>query len=120
MLLFGQRFHHWWLYLGLARNWLGTPETCDDFNPEISDTISGAFAAEYLWSDRLSLLGQVEGSSTPFSDTGIRALDRDFFALTLGAKYRLSNAFGVQFAFSEDLSPAASDFTVRAGLVIDF
>ena len=120
MLLFEHGFDTWRFYLGVGYEWLGTPDTYDDFDPDISDTKSASFALEYIWSDNLSLLTQVEARSSPFTDTDISNLDRDFFGISFGGKYRLSNTTGIEFAFSEDLSEAAADFTVHVGIVFSF
>lgn len=120
MLLFRQGFDAWILHLGVGHEWLGSPDTQGGFDPGIRDTTDGSFALEYIWSDKLSLLAQIEGKTSPFSDTGIESLDKGFIGLTFGGKYRLRDDTGIELAFSEDLSEAASDFTIHIGMVFDF
>ncbi len=76
--------------------------------------------AAYRYDERWRWLVQVNGFTSPLQDTGISQLDNGALELILGTQYGLSSNWRIEFAFCEDLTRAAPDFTVHAGVVWNY
>ena len=70
----------------------------------------------YAYTERLNLLIQVNYMSSPLENTGISELDDGGLELALGFQYQLGRFWAMEFAFCEDLTRAAPDFTLHLGL----
>ena len=70
----------------------------------------------YQYSDRTTWLVQVNGYTSPIEETGLSEVDEAAVELGLGFQYLLDGDWQVEFAFGEDLTRAAPDFTVRIDL----
>lgn len=105
----------WGFYLGLNHLLLGDPDGV--FDIDIHNAFSGTFALEYWLWENFSLLGQINGHTSPYS-TGIEALDDDDLQILFGVKYRfLKNAIW-QISFTENIEGlTVSDFTIHTGIV---
>ena len=70
----------------------------------------------YQYSDRMTCLVQINGYTSPIEETGLSEVDKAAVELGLGFQYLLDNNWQVEFAFGEDLTRVAPDFTVRIDL----
>jgi hypothetical protein len=87
--------------------------------PEVTarNSYSLVAGAAYHYSDRWRWLVQMNGFSSPIQRTGIGELDNGAVELAFGFHYRLNPRWRIEFAFSEDLTRAAPDFTVHWGFL---
>jgi long-subunit fatty acid transport protein len=94
---------------------VGDPKTDE---PSIAtQDVYGLFAGvSYDYNAFWTWLLQVNAYSTPIENTDIEALDDGAVDLAIGLHYRLAPRWLLEFAFSEDLTKAAPDFTVRFAL----
>jgi len=85
--------------------------------------ISGLLAVEYLLSERVSMVAQATGNSTPYPSSGTNALDESAIDIGLGINYRFKEKENVSwhFAITENLNSASSpDVTIDTGFNIGF
>lgn len=85
--------------------------------------VSGLVGIEYLLSQRLSLVAQVTGNSTPYPSSGTNALDETALDVGLGLNYTWKEKQNVSwhFAFTENLNSAASpDVSFNTGWNVGF
>jgi hypothetical protein len=78
-------------------------------------TITGIAAAEYLWSENLSLTLQFDYYTTPFRDVGLEVFDKGVTELVAGFSYRLAKHWLWQVYAIENvdfITGGAADFTV--------
>ncbi|MEE8399871.1 MAG: DUF3187 family protein, partial [Desulfobacterales bacterium] len=80
--------------------------------PYNATTYGMLLAGEYAWSNTVTLLAQINATTSPFKDEGIDPLDDYSVQLVLGVGYDLGSGLSMEVAFSEDLSDPAPDFTV--------
>ncbi len=76
---------------------------------------SSVTAVEYLWTPRFSLVLQFDYYSTPFSNTGLKMLDRGVTEVVAGFNYRLRDhilwqVYGVENV--DFITDSAADFTL--------
>ena len=84
------------------------------------DTMYTLFTGiEYTRSRAWSFMVQLNTMTSPLENTGIDTLDDPGVELALGFTRRWDNV-KASFSFCEDLSGTAPDFTVHAGIEIDF
>lgn len=107
------------LYLNSGVVFLSDPET-QGAHIQVKDMVTLLAGIEYNASDNLSLMGQFNFVTSPFRHTGIEQMDQDSLELTLGFAATLSNDVIFEFAFSEDLTRTAPDFTVHGALRYEF
>jgi hypothetical protein len=84
-------------------------------------TITGIAAAEYLWSDDLSLTLQFDYYTTPFRHTGLEVFDKGTTEIAAGFSYRIARHWLCQFYAIENvdfITGGAADFTV--GLLLTY
>lgn len=78
-------------------------------------TITGIAAAEYLWSENLSLTLQFDYYTTPFHDIGLEIFDKGVTEVVGGFSYRFAKHWLWQVYAIENvdfITGAAADFTV--------
>jgi len=103
------------LYLNPGYIFLADPKT---LGPEVSvdDIFTMLAGIEFEVGEKWSLLAQVNTYTSMFKDTGVPHLDQDSTELALGFSVQVSNRMNLEFAFCEDLTRAAPDFTVHTRL----
>ena len=107
------------LYLNTGILLLSDPET-QGADIHVSDMLTLLAGVEYTISDTLSLLGQFNFATSPFHNTGIAQMDQDSLELALGFAFSMSDNTIFEFAFSEDLTRTAPDFTIHGALRYKF
>jgi hypothetical protein len=87
--------------------------------PEVAarNSYSLFVGAAFDYDDRWRWLVQLNGFTSPIQRTGIGELDRGAIELAIGFHYRLNPRWQIEFAFCEDLTRAAPDFTIHLGLL---
>ena len=102
---------------GMIRN--SDPETR---GAEVSaqDSYSLFAGISYSYSRWTTVMAQFNAYSSPIETTGITELDGPALEMAVGFHHKLDNAWTLTFAFCEDLTRAAPDFTVRLGLKRSF
>ena len=103
------------LYLNPGVILLSDPET-DGADVSVNNMMTILTGIEYEASDRWSWVGQLNYLTSPLAHTGIPQLDQDSLELALGFCLSLSDRSVLEFAFCEDLTRSAPDFTVHAGI----
>lgn len=98
------------------------PSDPDTAGADISyKTMATLFAGlEYIYSPAWSFAAQLNTFTSPLSDTGIDTLDNPSVELALGLTRSWGRNTRASFAFCEDLSGPAPDFTVHAGIETSF
>ncbi|GBC60607.1 hypothetical protein DENIS_1564 [Desulfonema ishimotonii] len=115
-LLSRARFKALAVYLNAGFSILSDPDT---LGADISacNIFSMLLGGEYLLNDKWSLLSQLNFYTSPLDeDTGISQLDNESLELSLGCLCRITPDVDFEFAFCEDLTRAAPDFTIHAGI----
>ncbi len=87
------------------------------------DIVSGLIGAEYLLSQRLSLVAQVTGNTTPYPSSGTNALDESAMDVGVGLNYIWKEKKNVSwhFAFTENIHSASSpDVSFNTGWKVGF
>jgi hypothetical protein len=107
------------LYLNPGIIFISDPET-QGAHIHVNDMMTLLAGIEYMASDSLSLMGQFNFVTSPFRHTGIEQMDQDTLELALGFAVTLSQDVVFEFAFSEDLTRTAPDFTVHGALRYEF
>ena len=107
------------LYLNPGIIWLSDPDT-RGADVHVDDMMTLLAGLEYEAGDTWSLMGQFNFMTSPFHDTGIGQMDQDSLELALGFAVSLGEAAIFEFAFSEDLTRTAPDFTVHGALRYEF
>jgi hypothetical protein len=107
------------LYLNPGIVLLSDPET-HGADIHVDDMMTLLAGIEYEVSETLSLMGQFNFVTSPFHRTGIEQMDQDSLELALGFAVRVPQDVIFEFAFSEDLTRTAPDFTVHCGLRYEF
>ncbi len=107
------------LYLNPGLVFLSDPET-HGADIHVNDMITLLAGIEYKARETLSLMGQLNFVTSPFHHTGIEQMDQDSLELALGFALRVSRDMIFEFAFSEDLTRTAPDFTVHGALRYEF
>ena len=85
--------------------------------------VSGIIGAEYLLTQRFSLVAQVTGNTTPYPASGTNALDENAFDVGLGFNYLWKEKQNVSwhFAFTENINSASSpDVSLNTGWKVGF
>ena len=85
--------------------------------------VSGIIGVEYLLKQRLSLVAQLTGNSTPYPSSGTNALDESAFDVGLGLNYIWKEKQNVSwhFAFTENINSASSpDVSFNTGWKVGF
>lgn len=113
------RFSPFILYLNPGIVLLSDPET-QGADIHVNDMMTLLAGVEYNVSDSFSLMGQFNFVTSPFHHTGIEQMDQDSLELALGFAVSMSHDMVFEFAFSEDLTRTAPDFTVHAALRYEF
>ncbi|MFH1678485.1 MAG: DUF3187 family protein, partial [Candidatus Omnitrophota bacterium] len=88
-----------------------------------SNMFSGIIGAEYLLTQRMSIVAQVMGNSTPYPSSGTNALDETAIDVGLGLNYTWKEKQNVSwhFAFTENMNSAASpDVSFNTGWKVGF
>ena len=107
------------LYLNPGIVLLSDPETQGaDIN--VNNMMTLLAGIEYNVSDTWSLMGQFNFVTSPFHHTGIEQMDQNSLELALGFAVSMSDDMVFEFAFSEDLTRTAPDFTVHGALRYEF
>jgi len=65
-------------------------------------------------------MGQFNFATSPFHHTGIEQMDQNSLELALGFAVSISRDMVFEFAFSEDLTRTAPDFTIHGALRYEF
>lgn len=105
----------WSFYLMPSMAIINDPKTGSaDVKARNSYGLFGGVAYDY--SERLTVVAQLNNYSSPIEKTGISDLDDGTAELDVGFHYRIESGWIVEFAFCEDLTMAAPDFNVRLGL----
>lgn len=91
------------LHYNLARTKLGTPDQHVGF-PIKSAIISQMFAFEYITSDRLSIIGQILGNTSPFPKGKLGPLDRSAYEINVGIKYVMREDLRLEAGLIENVS----------------
>jgi Protein of unknown function (DUF3187) len=81
----------------------------------LTTTISGIAAAEYLWSDNLSLTLQFDYYTTPFRNVGLELFDKGVTEIAAGFSYRFAEHWLGQFYAIENIdfiTGGAADLTL--------
>ncbi|MBT5872070.1 MAG: DUF3187 family protein [Candidatus Latescibacteria bacterium] len=91
------------LHYNLARTKLGTPDQHVGF-PVKSAIISQMFAFEYIASDRLSVIGQILGNTSPFPKGMLGPLDRTAYEINAGIKYVMKEDLRLEVGLIENVS----------------
>jgi hypothetical protein len=107
------------LYLNPGIVFLSDPET-HGADIHVNDMMTLLAGIEYKVSDTWSLMGQFNFVTSPFHHTGIEQMDQDSLELALGFAVSMSPDMIFEFAFSEDLTRTAPDFTVHGALRYEF
>lgn len=107
------------LYLNPGIVLLSDPET-HGADIHVNDMMTLLAGIEYKVSETLSLMGQFNLVTSPFQHTGIEQMDQDSLELALGFAVWMSQNMIFEFAFSEDLTRTAPDFTVHGALRYEF
>jgi hypothetical protein len=107
------------LYLNTGILLLSDPET-QGADVHVSDMMTLLAGIEYNISDTWSLMGQFNFVTSPFHNTGIAQMDQDSLELALGFAISMSDNTIFEFAFSEDLTRTAPDFTIHGALRYKF
>lgn len=77
------------------------------------------FALECFFTERLSLVSQVSGNTTPYPSSSTNPLDNEGYEWGMGFNYRLKEKTNISwhFAFTENISAASSpDVSLHTGL----
>jgi hypothetical protein len=107
------------LYLNPGVVLLSDPKT-QGADIHVNNIMTFLAGIEYNVSDTWSLMGQLNFVTSPFHHTGIEQMDQDSLELTLGFAVSISPDMTFEFAFSEDLTRTAPDFTVHGALRYEF
>lgn len=103
----------WYVMAGMAFN--HDPDTLGA-RVEARPSLSLFTGLGYQYSARTTWLIQVNSYTSPIRRTGISEVDNPSVELALGLHYQAEKNWGVEFAFGEDLTRAAPDFSVRLGV----
>lgn len=111
----GWFFQKWSFFVMPGYAWISDPET---MGADVSsqNSISLFAGTAYQYNQRWQWLAQLNGYTSPVEETGISALDNGSIELGLGFRYVISSGLNLTFAFGEDLSMAAPDFTASIGI----
>ena len=107
------------LYLNPGFVWLSDPET-QGADIHVKDMMTLLAGIEYEVSDTWSLIGQFNFVTSPFHNTGIAQMDQDSLELALGSAFSMWDNTIFEFAFSEDLTRTAPDFTIHGAFRYEF
>ncbi len=107
------------LYLNPGIVLLSDPET-QGADIHVNNMMTLLAGIEYNVSDTWSLMGQFNFVTSPFHHTGIEQMDQNSLELTFGFAVSMSDDMVFEFAFSEDLTRTAPDFTVHGALRYEF
>ena len=87
------------------------------FDIDIHNAFSGSFAVEYSLWENFSVLGQINGHTSPYGPD-IRSLSDDALQILFGIKYRFLKNAVWQISFTEDIGGVTvSDFAIQTGIV---
>ncbi len=79
---------------------------------DLEDFVYGGFAVEAVINENYTFLAQLQGQSSIYPETDLKAVDRGAWLLSLGGRY-LSNGRLFEVAFTEDInSTGAADFII--------
>jgi len=100
------------IYLNPSLIFLSDPETVEA-DISVSNILGLFLGGEYIFSESLSLLAQLNYYTSPFENTGISQLDTETLQAEFGFIYKLTSSLSLEFAFCEDLTRSAPDFNVH-------
>lgn len=104
------------LHFGTGGTLLASPDTMGP-EIEVQPTAGLLFGAEYVYSQALSIILQIDGYTSPLRDTGVPELDNSSMQLGLGFQYGFGRNTRVTFALGEDLAGRCGpDFTMHLSL----
>ncbi len=103
------------VYLNPGYVWLSDPESTEA-DVRVDDLLTLLVAVEWELFHNLSGLAQVNFMTSPLSHTRIPQLDQNSLELALGFSYSASDRLVFEFAFCEDLTRTAPDFTIHGGV----
>ena len=86
----------------------------------VNNVFAMLLGGEYQWNDRLSLIAQLNFYTSPFDNTRIHQLDVNSLELGIGFAWWFKPDLNLEFAFCEDLTRSAPDFTVHLRLGYNF
>ncbi len=112
-------FAPWAIYMMPGFALISDPRT-DGPDVESRDSYSLLAGAAYRYDADWRWLVQLNGYTSPLQRTGINQLDNGAVELAFGFHYRLKPNWRVEFAFCEDLTRAAPDFTVHLGVIWNY
>ncbi|ACL06868.1 hypothetical protein Dalk_5198 [Desulfatibacillum aliphaticivorans] len=108
------------LSLAGGYTWLARPDFLEDVEIDFSDTCFGALGLAYQFTPGFSGFVQSVYWQSPYDNTQVPVLDRDYGEITFGGKYQWKSGWGAYLAMSEDLSRSAADFTLHTGVELNF
>lgn len=103
------------LYLNPGYVWLSDPDS-KDADVHVENMLTMLAGVEWEVFQNLSALAQLNFMTSPLSHTEIPQLDQNSLELVLGLGYSVSDRLVFEFAFCEDLTRTAPDFTVHGGV----
>lgn len=102
-------------YLNPGYVWLSDPESSDS-DVRVDDLLTLFFGVEWEVFRSFSGLAQLNFMTSPLSHTRIPQLDQNSLELVFGVSYSASDRLVFEFAFCEDLTRTAPDFTIHGGM----
>ena len=100
---------------------LDTPRAFLDAGLDVDFLLFAGGGAEYRWSDRTSLLLQLQYRSPLTEDLPLEEIDREILDLGVGVAHDLTRESALTISFHEDVVAAAGpDFTLYFGLSFGF
>jgi len=101
------------IYVNAGYIFLSDPDT-KGANINVNNIPSLFGGLEYLYSENLSLIAQINYFSSPFNDSIFSQFDNGSVELDLGFVYHFSQQTSIEFAFAEDLAQSGvPDFNVH-------
>ena len=98
-----------------------TPRAFLDAGVDVEFLLFAGAGAEYRWSDRTSLLLQLQYRSSLTQDLPLEEIDREILDLGVGLAHDLTRESALTLSFHEDVVAAAGpDFTLYLGLSFGF
>ena len=100
---------------------MDTPRAFLDAGLDVDFLLFAGAGAEYRWSDRTSLLLQLQYRSPLTEDLPLEEIDREILDLGVGVAHDLTRESALTISFHEDVVAAAGpDFTFYFGLSFGF
>lgn len=97
--------------------YVDTPRAFQDAGIDVGFLLFAGAGAEYRWSDRTSLLVQLQYRSPLTEDLAFEEIDREILDVGVGVAHDLSRESSLTVSFHEDaIAASGSDFTLYFGL----